>query len=410
MHTLPQTSRRLGGGAQEPVLGSLRGFPAQSWARAANREPCAPSALEMDAPAIKMIGSTHDRPPWDALGTPRPGRSYKKLTPGYGAGAAARTMDASAGGRRELSPLRRATLPRAPFEVGSPPSGAAPPLPLPRQRPTAARLLQPTRADSIALKVKGFEKAEWTEQRTVSDGKSSHTVADRCEGTHEFLRVKIPMATYQVEIAPGQRAATPVPPPLPRLPPPSPSPPPSFHEERGSYKARICYKLKGVVEVPGLLKPNIKNTAQAIVSQQFAQSITQQKRQLEIELRVCCCISCGRVKPHLAPPLLRRAPPALHRLRPQALPRPPLRAILPAPRGHVRPPPADRARTPPTKLSAIGLLRRPRTDFEALADLVRSVPDAEGQRRLWRELAGQARAYKKQRSLVDQMEGLAASP
>eukprot|EP00741_Cyanophora_paradoxa_P018023 tig00021036_g17404.t1 len=63
----------------------------------------------------------------------------------------------------------------------------------------------------------------------------------------------------------------------------------------------------------------------------------------------------------------------------------------------------------PTKLSAIGLLRRPRTDFEALADLVRSVPDAEGQRQLWRELAEQARAYKKQRSLVDQMEGLASA-
>eukprot|EP00741_Cyanophora_paradoxa_P018010 tig00021036_g17391.t1 len=126
------------------------------------------------------------------------------------------------------------------------------------------------------------------------------------------------MATYQVEIAPGQcplpfsfplppelpsrRAATPVLLPPPPYPPPLPPSPRSFHEERGSYKARTCYKLKarpgaaGVVEVLGLLKPNIKNTAQVIVRQRFAQPITQQKKQLETELRVCCCIGRGRVK------------------------------------------------------------------------------------------------------------------
>eukprot|EP00741_Cyanophora_paradoxa_P018015 tig00021036_g17396.t1 len=257
----------------------------------------------------------------------------------------------------------------------------------------AARSLEPDRLLALQIaEVKVFKKAEWTEHRTVSDGKSSHTVTDHFEGKHEFFRVPRPLP-----LASAPRA----------VPPPTPAP--RFHEERGSYKARICYKLKArpgaasIVEVPGPLKPNTENSARVPPP---GPPIAR-----ENALANGTAAVPGPSEPSRTSPLpfsAARRPPSTA-FAPKRSPGPPSEPSSPHP--------ADMSARPqrivpvplPTKLSAIGLLRRPRTDFEELADFVRSVPDAEGQRRLWRELAEQARGYKKRRSLVDQMEGLAAA-
>eukprot|EP00741_Cyanophora_paradoxa_P025738 tig00000391_g24837.t1 len=148
-------------------------------------------------------------------------------------------------------------------------------------------------ATSITLKCKGFEKCAFytSSSHTVRDGDSSRTETreERHDGKQEFFRVKIPLASYPSQIPPGAYQW----PFTFALPPSLPS---SFHYQRGRDHAEVAYKLKAIVEVPGLLKPNIKSTQKVAVRQRFSNLITAQRKEIEDTVRFFCCIPRGRIK------------------------------------------------------------------------------------------------------------------
>ena len=147
-------------------------------------------------------------------------------------------------------------------------------------------IIKQVSADSVSIKISGVEHTTWTTQRRVGSGKHARTVTDVHRGTNEIFKFKVPICGACDLM--GQYA-------FPftfTLPNPLPG---SFMYVSGSTSAVIEFKIKGTVDIPGFLKPDIKNTLRITVLERPNVAVEKLRAGTESEITTCCCFSRGSV-------------------------------------------------------------------------------------------------------------------
>lgn len=137
----------------------------------------------------------------------------------------------------------------------------------------------------VDLKVKGYEKTKWEEQRTRTNSDNQpETYTVLFDGHHSFFKVKLPLYKMRGSLGPGQYCfpfSFPLPMDLPGV----------FHEDQHrwgtKYEARTRYKVK--VECHGAGKA----TQDLIIFERPLSAVTPVSGEKTANVMFCCCVNKG---------------------------------------------------------------------------------------------------------------------
>lgn len=149
-------------------------------------------------------------------------------------------------------------------------------------------ILNPVKASTLTLRIKGKEKTHWTEQRTRHVQDRTETYTETFYGEHQMFNVIIPVASFDRNLPFSGQYQYPFSFILPE------GIPGSTSVAFGNATGRIYYKVKAVLEVVGTFKSDLK-FRQPIYIRQLPPFIGRLQSTYSSPVKVFCCFSKGFV-------------------------------------------------------------------------------------------------------------------
>jgi len=154
-------------------------------------------------------------------------------------------------------------------------------------------IAEPIASKSLDFEIKGYEKVQWmdyyTEYYDEGGEQRSREVPVERKANKDFFKDALPLISYPGGFQAGQYAY----PFQYHLPDNLPG---CFRKKKSgkySYQAKIEYKVKAIVDVPGA--PNLKIKQPLVVNAKLDKAIAAQHFNKKMEVRTCCVIPRGPV-------------------------------------------------------------------------------------------------------------------
>ncbi|CAD8149669.1 unnamed protein product [Paramecium octaurelia] len=152
-------------------------------------------------------------------------------------------------------------------------------------------------SSTIYLKVKGSEKAKWTETRTVYEDipgtnppqRQSKQVTEHYDNDNEFYQHKIPVYIFQQGMIPQGQYTFPFNFKLKE------SLPGSFEYQEKDLECKIKYSVKAEIDSPDKSLDKIKYKQEFLVREPIKEQVNQNEGSQVLQPTSCCCIPMGTI-------------------------------------------------------------------------------------------------------------------